>query len=170
MPRAHFDTLPDHARIWIFPVQDRLGPTEVDRLLAAVDEFLDGWAAHGAPLQGARSWVEDRFLVVGVDPSTVPPSGCSIDSMVRTLQQVEDRLGKRIVGHGPLYLRDSDGSVALRSRSEFRQAARDGTVTPDTLVFDTTLTSLADLRAGRFERPARESWHGTAFFPAAATT
>ena len=56
------------------------------------------------------------------------------------------------------------------SRSEFRQAARDGTVTPDTLVFDTTLTSLADLRAGRFERPARESWHGTAFFPSAAPT
>lgn len=164
MPRTDFDSLPDHARVWVFPVQDPLTPSEVDSLLEAVDGFLDGWAAHGAPLSGARDWVEDRFLLVAVDPTTVPPSGCSIDSMVRALQGVEDRLGKKIVGHGPLYLRAEDGSVARMTRAEFRQAAKEGRVTLDTSVFDTTLTALGDLRAGRLERPARESWHGSAFF------
>jgi hypothetical protein len=167
MPRTDFEALPDHARIWVFPVQDHLSPSEVDLLLGAVDGFLDGWAAHGAPLAGARSWVEDRFLLVGVDPTTVPPSGCSIDSMVRSLQGVEDRLGKKIVGHGPLYLRGPDGGVERMSRSEFREAAREGRITLDTPVFDTTLTALGDFRAGRLERPARESWHGPAFFAGA---
>jgi hypothetical protein len=164
MPRTDFDALPDHARIWVFPVQDELSGTEVELLLQAVDGFLDGWAAHGAPLTGARAWVEDRFLLVAVDPTTVPPSGCSIDSMVRALQGVENRTGKRIVGHGPLYLRGSDGSIERMSRAEFREAAREGRVTLETPVFDTTLTALADYREGRFERPAGESWHGPAFF------
>ncbi|MEJ2540873.1 MAG: hypothetical protein P8188_13030 [Gemmatimonadota bacterium] len=164
MPATDFSTLPDTARLWVFPVQDTLDADEVDLLLGAVDSFLEGWAAHGAPLTGAREWVEDRFLLVAVDPSTVPPSGCSIDSMVRALRAVETRTGKRIVGHGPLYLRGEDGSVTRLSRPEFRDAARAGRITRETPVFDTTLTSLADYRAGRFERAAGESWHGPAFF------
>ena len=42
MPRTDFDALPDHARVWVFPVQDELSGTEVELLLQAVDGFLDG--------------------------------------------------------------------------------------------------------------------------------
>ena len=164
MPRVTFDALPDDARLWVFPVQDPLDADEVRTLLDEVDAFLDGWAAHGAPLTGARRWVEDRFLLVAVDQRSVPPSGCSIDAMVRVLKAMEARSGKTLVGHGPLYLRGEDGGVRAMSRSEFRAAARAGEVSTGTPVFDTTLTSVGAWRAGRFELPAGESWHGTAFF------
>ena len=37
-------------------------------------------------------------------------------------------------------------------------------VGPDTTVFNNTLTSLGDVRAGRWEVPASDSWHARAFF------
>lgn len=164
MPGIPFEDLPDEARLWIFPVHDALEPPEVEDLLATVDTFLEGWAAHGAPLIGGRTWVEDRFLLVAVDPRTVPPSGCSIDSLMRALKAVEERTGKGIVGHGPLYVRGEDGGVRRLSRKEFREEVEAGRLTLESRVFDTTLTRVGDVREGRLERRAGESWHGTAFF------
>jgi len=37
-------------------------------------------------------------------------------------------------------------------------------VGPDTVVFDNTVTRLKDARLGRWEVPARESWHQKVFF------
>jgi hypothetical protein len=48
-------------------------------------------------------------------------------------------------------------------RHEFARLAREGAVGLDTIVFDNTLTRLADVRAGKWERPVRDSWHARAF-------
>lgn len=164
MPQVPFESLPDDARLWIFAVQDRLEPRDVAQVREAVSGFLEEWAAHGDPLTAGYAWVEDRFLLVAVDQRTVPPSGCSIDALMRTLKAVEARTGKRLVDHGPVYVRSETGEVIRMSRKDFRDSATRGAVTPDSRVFDTTLTSLGAYRAGRMEVPARESWHGGAFF------
>lgn len=164
MPQTNFDQLPDDSRLWVFPVQEPLDPTEQDALSAAVSGFLDGWAAHGTPLTGAFTWTADRFLLVAVDQASVPPSGCSIDSMVRVLKGMEATLGKGIVDHSRVYYRDESGQVRQADRASFKAAARQGEVSSDTLVFDTTITSLGALRSGKLEVPARSSWHGSVFF------
>lgn len=163
MPRVPFESLPDDARLWVFPLHESLAEGESRRLSADVEAFLDAWAAHGDPLTGAYSWAEDRFLLVAADQRSVPASGCSIDSLMRVFKDAEARTGKRLLGHGPVYFRGGAGEIVSMSRAEFGQGARAGSLTVDTRVFDTTLTSLGAFRAGRFEVPARESWHA-AFF------
>ena len=164
MPRTDFDALPDSARVWVFPLHDPISGEAAASVEARVEEFLEGWAAHGTPLTGAYRWVDGRFLVVAVDQASVPPSGCSIDSMVRILKEEEARLGHRLVDHSPVFYRDEVDGVKRLSRKEFREAAARGDVSPDTPVFDTTVTQMAVLRAQGIERPARDSWHGSVFF------
>jgi hypothetical protein len=161
--QIEFTDLPDDARIWTFGVQRPLSPEEEQGFLEAVDGFLDTWAAHGTPLRGARRWHHGRMLVVGVDESAAPPSGCSIDALVHSLKDLEQRLDTRIVDNAPVwYLRD--GEVSAVSRKEFRQRAESEEVDRDTVVFDPTLTRMAEYRAGQWEGPAANSWHGRAFF------
>ena len=128
-----------------------------------MDAFLDGWAAHGAPLLSARDLVEERFLVVGVDEDATRPSGCSLDALVNRLEALCEARGVSLLDHAPVWYRKA-GEVRMISRAAFRVLAREGSVGPDTHVFDTSLTRLSELRAGGLERPARESWHGRAFF------
>lgn len=163
MPRTDFTKLPADARLWVFGAARALDRAERARLLEAVDGFLDQWKAHGAPLTGARDLREDRFLMVAVDEASVPPSGCSIDAMVRVLIDVEKELGVPLVGHGSVFWRDPDGSVRTADRAEFRRLAEAGGVSADTSVIDTTLTRVDRLRDD-WERPARTAWHGRAFF------
>jgi hypothetical protein len=163
MPRVPFDTLPDHGRLWVFPMSRRLAAEDRDALLREVDAFLDRWAAHGKPLRSGRELVEDRFLLIGVDVDAEAPSGCSIDALVNNLVTIARGRGFTLTDHDPVRYRDGD-DIAEVSRTEFKRLARGGSLAADVRVFDTTLTRVGPLRSGGLERPARESWHGKAFF------
>jgi hypothetical protein len=158
MPQIAFEELPDHARLWVFSAERALGPDEADQLLSQVDGFLAQWAAHGVPLTCARDWRFDQFLMVGVDEKAAGVSGCSIDALVRALKSLSGQLGVALVDNSPVLFRDG-AAIRRVTRQEFSGLAESGTVGPSTAVFDNTVTTVADVRAGRWERPAGESWH-----------
>ena len=168
MPKISFQQLPDDARLWVFGAARALTAPEQAELLHAADRFLETWAAHGSPLTCARELSEGRFLMVGVDEASVPPSGCSIDALVNVLGALEEKLAVPLVGNGAVFYRTPSGEVSRVDRAAFRRLAGQGSVTPETAVFDTTLIRVGRLRDGGWERPARETWHGPAFFRTAA--
>lgn len=159
MPRADFADLPDSARVWVFASDRQLSAEESKVLLAEVDAYLDQWKAHGAPLRNAREWRENQFLVIGVDPSVEQASGCSIDALFRSLQQLGNRLATNLVAGGRVFYRDAAGKPRLALRQEVPVFVKAGQLGTDTPVFDTTLTDAGSFRS-RFERPARETWVG----------
>ncbi len=168
MTDSVFDRLPENARIWVFGTERALPDRERSQLLASVEGFLGQWRAHGAPLSAARAWLHDRFLLVGVDESVTPPSGCSIDALVHTLKALEAEIGVTLVDNAPIYYRSANG-VERVSRARFRELAEEGEVTADTPVFDNSITRMAQFRGGAWEVPARQSWHGKAFFRSAVS-
>ena len=165
MPKIDFSDLPDEARVWVFAADRPLAAHQARRLLDSVDAFLHGWEAHGAPLTCGRDWRYDRFLIVTVDERTAPPSGCSIDALVRSLKALEGELGLLLLDNTHVWYRSGE-ELRRVDRPTFRALASAGEVGPETIVFDNTLTRLGQLRGGGWERPARESWHRRAFFPA----
>lgn len=163
MPRVAFEELPGDARVWIFAAARPLGGAERDRLLAEVDRFIDQWRAHDVPLAAGRDLRYDRFLFVAVDQRRAGPSGCSIDALVREMKRLERELDVALVDHAPVTFRRA-GAIERASRERFADMAAAGEVSPDTTVFDNTLTSLGDVRAGRWEVAAADAWHARAFF------
>lgn len=158
-----FADLPDSARVWIFAADRELQGSEAVRLREAVDQFLEGWKAHGAPLRAASEWRYGRFLMIGADRRRTPPSGCSIDALMHAVRQLEGPFGVRFLGHETVWYRDNAGRIRGASRPEFRRLARGGQVTRNSVVFDNALAELADVRSGRWEGPAADHWHA-AFF------
>lgn len=151
--------LPDEARIWLFGADRPLSESEVEALDRDLGAFMGAWAAHGSRLATAHAILEERFVVVAVDERAAGASGCSIDTMVRHLHTLEDRLGVGLVDSTPIWYRDPSGEIRSTSREAFRTGAAEGSITPDTTVFDLTVSTLGDLRGGEFERPVSESWH-----------
>ena len=162
MPLTDFASLPSDARLWVFAADRPLTRDEGRRLLQAVDAFLAQWKAHGHPLTVARDWRYDRFLLVGVDEDSAGATGCSIDAMVRTLGDLEQALQVQLLDHGPVLFRRGEAIERL-PRPAFAALARDGGVSPDTVVFNNSVTRVGELREGRWETPARQSWHARAF-------
>ena len=158
MPRTAFDQLPADARLWIFAAERPLSAEESRRVLAEADAFIDQWTAHGMPLTAGRDLRYDRFVLVGVNERAAGVSGCSIDALVRRMQQLETVLGLELVNNGPVLYREGD-EIERVSRERFSELAASGTIGPNTRVFDNTLTRVGDLLAGKWEVRAADAWH-----------
>jgi len=163
MPRIKFTDMPDEARMWVFGIGREVSAEEESRILSRIDGFLDDWAAHGAPLRCARDFRHGRFLLVSVDESSVPVSGCSVDALTHLMRETEDHLGTPIVDNMPVWFLDETG-VQRVGRGVFKSLAAEGKVLPTTTVFDNTIGTVGQVRRGEWERPASESWHGRAYF------
>jgi len=158
MPLVQLKDLPDSARTWVFGADKTLDGSASEKLLIEVDRFLSQWKAHGSPLTVGRDWTYGRFLTVAVDQSTAGASGCSIDGLFRSLRALEPKLGASLVTSGLLFYRGPKRDVESVDREQFAALSANGTIGPDTRVFDPTVTSLGEWRA-RFELNAGESWH-----------
>ena len=156
MPIVQFGTLPDSARVWVFASDRELTGAAADTLLAAVDQFLSEWKAHGMPLRCAREWRDDRFLAIGVDIEAENASGCSIDGLFRTLQQLERAIGSRLVGGGRVFYRVGS-EIRAATRDEFIDRIKRGEVRGETPVFDTSVTAANAWRT-KFEQSAGSGW------------
>ena len=163
MPQIDFEQLPDTARLWVFAASRALNGAEEHELLASVDTFLHSWNAHRVPLTVGRDWRHEQFLFIAVDEAASGVSGCSIDALVHRLTELEGDLGVKLADNAPVWYRDN-GAIACVARDEFKRRAARGVVQLDTAVFDNTIQTVGALRASRWEVPARDSWHGKAFF------
>lgn len=169
MSLVAFDTLPDDARVWIFAAAEPLAETQAQPMLEQVRTFVERWAAHGRPVAGGYDWRDDRFLLVGADERASQVSGCSIDSLFHTLQQVERAEGIAITDRTPVWYRSAEGEIEAVTRPAFRRLVKDGSVHASTAVFDNTVATAGAIRRGEWERPLRDSWHAAVFgLPAAA--
>ena len=88
-----FDKLPEESRVWIYQSNRVFTVGELDFIKANANDFLNNWTAHGANLQAAIDIPYDRFLVIALNESLQSASGCSIDSSVRFIQNLEKKLG-----------------------------------------------------------------------------
>jgi hypothetical protein len=158
MPLVAFSEIPDSARVWVFASSSPLSGDAEATLLRQVDDFLDGWRAHGEPLSAARDWRDHQFLAVTVDPRDAAASGCSLDALFRIFRTLEREAGTTMLGGSRVFFRDASGAVVTTDRPGFDALASTGAVTADTPVFDPSVTTAGDWRT-RFETTAGRSWH-----------
>lgn len=154
--------LPDSARIWINPANRNLTHDEQARVLDALSEFLATWSSHGRKVVAEAAIIGDRFVVTAAHVPDGDVSGCGIDASVHALGGIAESLGFEWAPALDVFFKSDEG-VAQADRSTFARLASRGDVTSETIVFDTSLTTMGDWRRGRFEVPARRSWHGRVF-------
>lgn len=156
-----FNTLPNHARVWVYQANRPLTDAEVSEIDTTLQSSLNTWAAHGQPLLASAYVVENRFVVVGVDQGYNLPSGCSIDASVRTLRDIGQQIGRN---DEPLdffdrsaAVRAMNGEVRAYPLPSLKAAVADGLIAPDTTVFNTLVKTKAEFMAD-WQIRAADSW------------
>ena len=163
MSVTQFTQIPHTSRIWIFAANRELSPAESDMLIAETVAFLQGWSAHKVETLASVELRYNRFLIVAADEEVAKPGGCSIDEMMRRVRMLGETYGIEFIGLPRVEYRDLDGNIQSIPRVEFQKLVENKKVNGSTTVFDNTITSLSDLNGGRWELPARDSWHSRAF-------
>jgi hypothetical protein len=77
--------------------------------------------------------------------------------------RLDAETGMKRVDRMLIHYRAASGAVRSASRAEFAALVTSGAIDAETHVFDTTVTRIEDLRAGKFETPVKNTWLAQAF-------
>jgi hypothetical protein len=83
--------------------------------------------------------------------------------MMRVMKELREQNNINGFDRSLVFFRDADAVLRAVTREEFKALVAADQVDGETIVFDPTITTVADLRAGRFETTFGKSWHARAF-------
>lgn len=153
-----FKKLPDDSRIWIYQANRKLTDEEVTEMENEISEFVTQWTAHGATLEGGFEVRYNRFIVIGLNQSSVAASGCSIDASVHFIQSLEKKYNVDLLDKMNVTYYNGD-YIAHKTLTDFREMAKNKSVSKNTVVFNNLVNTKAEYLEN-WEVPAHQSWHG----------
>ncbi len=158
-----FPALDPSSKLWIYVANQKLTLNIVQDLEANLQSFIGAWSSHGRTVLADFQIVDQQIVILSAFVEQGEISGCGIDKSLHVLEQFAEKNGFEWLGHLSIMYRDESGHLHIVSRAQFRALAKEGVVTEATVVLDSSISSLSELRNGGFERSAGTSWHGRVF-------
>jgi hypothetical protein len=151
-----FDELSDESRLWIYQIDRDVNESEEQELLNDVKVFLKDWTAHGSKLAASAKIIQHRILIIAADESYSSASGCSIDSQVAFLRELQLKMDIDLFSRNTIFYRDEDEFKTMEL-NEFKHQIAMGKLSDETLFYNTTIHKKEQLKDS-FIIPVKESW------------
>jgi hypothetical protein len=155
------NNLPSSSRVWIYQSNRMLSSEEAAKAQDIINNFLPNWKSHGKELEAAVELYHNLFIVVFANESAEAPSGCSIDSSVGMIKQIQTALNIDLFDRLTIsYVKE--GQIALCKLFQFEDKLKSGEINQDTLVFN-NLVDTKEKLISSWLVPVKESWHKQLF-------
>src|SRR5262249_4272783 len=79
------------SRVWIYQCNRLFSIDEALEAEEMLKEFTREWKSHGTPVKGEAHLFFGQFIVLIADETASGVSGCSTDSSVRMIKEIEQR-------------------------------------------------------------------------------
>jgi len=146
------------SRVWIYQSSRLFTMSEALDIEAVLQEFAIQWKSHGTPVKGAGYLLFGQFIILMADEQATGVSGCSTDSSVRMIKDIEQRFGVSMFDRTALAFVVKD-KVQLIPLSQLQYAFDNGFISLDTLYFNNTVQTKEELEE-KWIVTVRESWVG----------
>lgn len=146
------------SRVWIYQSGRLLSLGEALEVEDMLNEFTQNWKSHGTPVKGAAYLFFGQFIVLMADETATGVSGCSTDSSVRLIKDIEQKLGISLFDRTTLAFVVKD-KVQLLPLSQFSYALDQQYINGDTLYFNNVVQTKKELEEN-WIIPVKESWLG----------
>ncbi|NTE00011.1 ABC transporter ATPase [Agrobacterium tumefaciens] len=149
------------SRVWIYQSDRKFTATEETAILNKVATFTNQWKAHGNELLAKAEIRYNYFIILTVDESQAGVTGCSIDSSVRLIKEIEQEYHVDLFNRFNIAYKVGT-EVKVQGKEDFETLVNIKQITQDTIVFNNMVQTLADLES-KWEVPFKDSWHSTVF-------
>lgn len=151
-----FESIASDARIWIFQSSRPFTADESRIVESRLRHFTDDWAAHGQPLKTSFKLEHNQFIILAADEDHQGASGCSIDSSVRELKELERMLGIDLFDRNLVAFKDGE-QILLVHLQQLKEKFGDGTLKADSFTFNNLVGTKLDFEKNWIV-PASRTW------------
>jgi hypothetical protein len=147
-----------HSKIWIYQSNREFTTQEAEDFKLYAADFIKSWNSHGTILQSSIELRYNRFIIIAVDESVTPASGCSIDKSVAFIKSVEQKFHLNLFDRMQVAYRKSNGNICTAHLLEFEKMIAAGDINEETTVFNNLVEKFNQLQT-QWEVPVKMSWH-----------
>src|SRR4030095_9959171 len=152
------DDFDPQSRVWIYQASRLFTMSEALEIEDMLNDFAASWTSHGDKVKGSAHLLFGQFIILIADETASGVSGCSTDSSVRLIKEIESKTGVSLFDRQSLAFVIKD-KVELLPMSQMNYAIENGFLNENTLYFNNVVASKAELESN-WIIPAKDSWLG----------
>jgi len=146
----------DNSRVWIYQSNRAFTLHEAFQIEDMLKTFVSNWHSHGTPVTGYANLFFGQFIVLVADETKSGVSGCSTDSSVRMIKDVEQMFNVNMFDRLLLGFIVKE-RVQMIPMAQLSYALENNFIAPSTLYFNNTILSFEQLK-DKWLIPLKESW------------
>lgn len=137
------DFNPD-SRVWIYQSSRAFSKTETHEINMMLSDFAGGWKSHGARVKGFGIVLFDLFILLMADETASGVSGCSTDSSVRLIKEIENIFKVDMFNRQSLafIVKEKIEQIPLH---QLEYAVQNGFISSETLYFNNVVLSKKEM-------------------------
>lgn len=144
------------SRVWVYQSNRLFTISEALQVEEMIDQFAKNWLSHGVPVKGAAHLFFGQFVVLMADETATGVSGCSTDSSVRLIKEIETTFAVNMFDRLALAFIIKE-KVQILPMPQVKYAIEQGFITADTLFFNNIVLTKKELE-NNWIIPAKDSW------------
>ena len=144
------------SRTWVYQCNRLFTMQEALDIEDLLKDFTTQWKSHGVPVKGDAYLFFGQFIVLLADETATGVSGCSTDSSVRLIKNIEERFGVNMFDRTTLAFVIKD-KIQLLPMAQLSYAFEQNFISGDTLYFNNLVQTKEELEE-KWIIPIKESW------------
>ena len=146
----------DNSRVWIYQCNRLFTLSEALEIEELLENFTNTWLSHGAKVKGYANLFFGQFIVLIADETATGVSGCSTDSSVRLIKNIEQDYNVNLFDRQSLAFVVKE-RIQLLPMEQVNYALENEFINADTLYFNNTIQTKAEL-LNNWIIPVKQSW------------
>jgi hypothetical protein len=144
------------SRVWVYQSSRLFMMSEALHIEDLLNNFAANWQSHGAPVKGYANLFFGQFIVLMADERATGVSGCSTDSSVRLIKQIEELFKVNMFDRTTLAFLVKD-KVQMLPLAQLQYAINNNFITQDTIYFNNLVQTKEELE-NKWLISVKDSW------------
>ncbi|MBA2499217.1 MAG: hypothetical protein H0V30_05775 [Chitinophagaceae bacterium] len=144
------------SRVWIYQSSRLFSLPEALEIEKIIDDFIATWKSHGVPVKGFGTLIFGQFILLMADESATSVGGCSTDSSVHVIKEIEMHFQVNLFERTMLAFVVKD-KVELLPLSQLKYAFDNGFIDANTFYFNNVVLTKRELE-NNWIIPVKDSW------------
>ncbi len=144
------------SRVWVYQSSRLFSLGEALQIEDLLNYFVENWKSHGTPVKGFGTLFFGQFIILMADEQATGVSGCSTDSSVRLIKEIEQLYKVSMFDRQNLAFVLKE-KIEILPLGQLQYAFDNGFVKADTVYINNLVQTKEELE-NNWLIPVKESW------------
>lgn len=154
---VEFHSIPEDAKIWIYPSSRKFYPNEIEEVAQSVKDFVTQWKSEDEDFKASFKILYNRFIVLAADDVSTKLLSVDIDASVSFILELQQIYKVALLDKMNVCFKQGE-YVQYKDLKDFKKLLKNKAVTAKTIVFDNLITTKQDFD-NFWEIPIEDSWY-----------